>query len=108
MMGGSEPHQGLCRRWPEAKKHVDQKGFCIYIFTPTLSLDEIEAGTRIFKGGRRVGPQKYLSREQQRRQTNKRLRAVICSNEQQAACLESQKECNAELRTNSGSAGTVG
>jgi len=27
---------------PEAMKHIDQKGFCIYIFTPTLSFDEIE------------------------------------------------------------------
>ena len=27
---------------PEAKKHIDQKGFCIYVFTPTLSFDEIE------------------------------------------------------------------
>jgi hypothetical protein len=27
---------------PEAKKHIDQKGFCVYIFTPTLSFDEIE------------------------------------------------------------------
>ena len=27
---------------PEAKKHIDQKEFCIYIFTPTLSFDEIE------------------------------------------------------------------
>jgi hypothetical protein len=27
---------------PEAKKQIDQKGFCIYIFTPTLSFDEIE------------------------------------------------------------------
>jgi hypothetical protein len=27
---------------PEAKKQIDQNGFCIYIFTPTLSFDEIE------------------------------------------------------------------
>jgi hypothetical protein len=27
---------------PEAKKQIDQKGFCIYVFTPTLSFDEIE------------------------------------------------------------------
>ena len=27
---------------PEAKKQIDQKGFCIYIFTPTLSFEEIE------------------------------------------------------------------
>jgi hypothetical protein len=28
------------------------------------------------------------------------LRAVICSDEQGAACLVSQKDCNAELRAN--------
>src|SRR6516165_4097861 len=27
---------------PEAKRHIDQKGFCIYVFTPALSFDEIE------------------------------------------------------------------
>jgi hypothetical protein len=27
---------------PEAKKHIDQKGFYIYIFTPILNFDEIE------------------------------------------------------------------
>jgi hypothetical protein len=27
---------------PETKKQIDQKGFCIYIFTPTLSFDEVE------------------------------------------------------------------
>ena len=41
-------------------------------------------------------------------QTNKRLRAVNCSDEQQAARLESQKDCNAELRINSGSAAKLG
>jgi hypothetical protein len=30
---------------PEAKKHIDQKGFCVYIFTPTLSFDEIEGSS---------------------------------------------------------------
>ena len=59
---------------------------------------------------------KYLSLEHQgptdettifvdAHQTNKHLRAVICSDEQQAACLESQKDRNTELRTNSGSVG---
>jgi hypothetical protein len=27
---------------PEVKKHIDQQGYCIYVFTPTLSFDEIE------------------------------------------------------------------
>jgi len=27
---------------PEVKKQIDQKRFCIYVFTPTLSFDEIE------------------------------------------------------------------
>jgi hypothetical protein len=27
---------------PEAKKQIDQNGLCTYVFTPTLSLDEIE------------------------------------------------------------------
>jgi hypothetical protein len=31
---------------PEARKHIDQKGFCVYIFTPTLSFDEIEGSIR--------------------------------------------------------------
>ena len=35
-------------------------------------------------------------------QTNKRLRTVICSDEQEGAHLGSQKDCNAELRSAAG------